>query len=208
VNGALLRSFDGLASRIDATGARRVGFTSTLLGEGVSTIAVGTALALAAMRAERVLLIDANWLQPSLSADAGLERAPGLADHLAGHVRLVDVVRQSARDRLAFVPIGNRTVARPSLRSLAVLLASQVDDYQTVVIDLPPVLAGETYVVPWTSLLDRVFVVLREAATPLSHVRMALEKIDLGTPQIVLNRTAHAGAELPTRLLAPLAKQA
>ncbi|MGH2490348.1 MAG: hypothetical protein ACRDF9_02465, partial [Candidatus Limnocylindria bacterium] len=71
------RTFDGLASRIDATGLRSVGFTSALLGEGVSTIALGTALALAAQRHDTLLLIDANWIQPSLSADADLESAPG-----------------------------------------------------------------------------------------------------------------------------------
>src|SRR5207237_252926 len=40
----LPRSFDGLASRVDATGFRSVAFTSALAGEGVSTIALGTAL--------------------------------------------------------------------------------------------------------------------------------------------------------------------
>ena len=39
----ITRMFDGLASRIDAAGYRTVGFTSALLGEGVSTIALGTA---------------------------------------------------------------------------------------------------------------------------------------------------------------------
>ncbi len=208
MSGALVRTFDGLASRVDATGARSVGFTSALLGEGVSTIALGTALSLAAMRPEKVLLIDANWLQPSLSTDAGLDAASGLADHLAGRARLEDLVRPTTQAGLAFLPLGDRTLARPSLRTLAALLASEVEAYQTVLVDLPPVLAGESYLVPWTSLLDRVFVVLREAATPLSNVRLALDKIDLATPQIVLNRTAHLGAELPLTSLAPLAKQA
>ena len=44
---SMTRAFDGLASRLDALGARSVGFTSALLGEGVSTVALGTALSLA-----------------------------------------------------------------------------------------------------------------------------------------------------------------
>ena len=202
MNEALVRSFDGLASRIDASGARTVGFTGSLIGEGVSTIAIGTALALAALRPEKVLLVDANWIHPSLTADAGLESAPGLADHLAGKRDLASVIRPAALEHLAFVPLGSRAASRPTLRSLAAFLASDLGGFDTVLVDLPPVLAGEAYVLPWATLLDHMFVVVREAATPLPMVRLALEKIGLATPQIVLNRTARA-VELPRALLTP-----
>jgi tyrosine-protein kinase Etk/Wzc len=203
MNDTLVHSFDGLASRIDAGGARTVGFTGALLGEGVSTIAIGTALALAALRPEKVLLVDANWIHPSLSADAGLESAPGLADHLAGKADLASVIRPAAREGLAFVPVGNRSVFRPTLRSVAAFLANGVPGFETVLVDLPPVLAGESYVLPWATLLDHVFVVVREAATPLPMVRLALTKIGLATPQVVLNRTAGDDSELPKALIAP-----
>jgi hypothetical protein len=55
-------------------------------------------------------------------------------------------------------------------------------------VDLPPVLAGEAYVAPWVSLLDHLLIVVREGATPLPVVRQALEKLDLATPEVVLNR--------------------
>ena len=199
----IVHAFDGLASRVDATGFRTVGFTSALLGEGVSTIALGTALALAALRQEKVLLVDANWIQPSLTVDAHLEGTPGLADHLANGADLMAVVRPALRSHLAFLPIGDRTGTRPTLRALAAFLARDVAAFQTVVVDLPPILVGEAFLLPWTTLLDQLFVVLREAATPLKLVRQALDRIDLvAPPHIVLNRTTAPLVDLSATLRA------
>jgi succinoglycan biosynthesis transport protein ExoP len=198
---ALTRRFDALASRIDIAGLRSVGFTSALLGEGVSTIALGTALALAALRRPSVLLVDANWLEPSLTADARLDRAPGLADHLAGRADLAAVVRPASRG-VSFLPVGDRSAARPTLRELSTFLVTEVVGFNTVVVDLPPVLPGEALVLPWASLLDRLFVVLREAATPLGVARQALDRLTLAAaPDIVLNRREAPTAGILTKFL-------
>jgi succinoglycan biosynthesis transport protein ExoP len=197
----LTRTFDGLASRVDAAGLRTVGFTSALLGEGVSTIALGTALSLARLRSERVLLIDANWLQPSLTQDADLGSARGLADHLAHAADIAELIRPGRASGIAFLPAGNRDAARPTLRALSTLLANRVSAYPTVVVDLPPVLAGEPFVLPWAALLDQLFLVLREAATPVALVRQALGKLAPTTPHIVLNRGV-APSVVGARLLA------
>lgn len=198
---ALTRRFEALASRIDIAGLRSVGFTSALLGEGVSTIALGTALSLASLRRPKVLLVDANWLEPSLTADARLDRAPGLADHLAGRVELDSVIRPAARG-VSFLPVGDRSAARPTLRELSAFLVTEVAGFNTVVVDLPPVLAGEGLVLPWASLLDRLFVVLREAATPLEVARQALDRLALSSPpDIVLNRREAPTAGILTRFL-------
>jgi polysaccharide biosynthesis transport protein len=194
------RVFDGLASRVDALGFRSVAFTSALLGEGVSTIALGTALSLAELRQEPVLLVDANWLQPALSADAHRESSPGLADHLAAKSDLAAAVVRLPPAQLAFLPIGDRAAARPTLRSLASFLAIDAAAYKTVVVDLPPVLAGESFVLPWAALVDQLFIVLREAATPLPLVRDALGRIGLTSARIVLNRATASYANVPARL--------
>ena len=199
----LLHTFDGLASRIDAMGLKSVGITSALFGEGVSTIALGTALSLAALRQGSVLLVDANWIQPSLSGDAGLLSAPGLADHLAGSAELSAVVRPGSRSPLAFLPVGDRAAARPTLRSLSRFLTGGVAGCETLIVDLPPVLAGDTYVFPWAALVDRLFLVLREDSTPLPAVRQALDKLGATTPpQIVLNRGMAPSADAAAALVA------
>jgi polysaccharide biosynthesis transport protein len=195
------RAFDALASRFDVMGLRTIGFTSPLLGEGVSTIALGSALSLAALRRDGVLLIDANWLQPSLTLDARLEGAPGLANYLAHEVDLSGAIQPASAAGVAFLPIGERAAARPTLRGLSALLANDITEYHTVIVDLPPTLAGEPFVLPWAALLDRLFMVLREAATPLPLVRQALDRIDpTSPPDIVLNRGVASGSRIPTLL--------
>jgi succinoglycan biosynthesis transport protein ExoP len=195
-------AFVGLASRVDALGSRSVGFTSALLGEGVSTLALGTALALARLREETVLLVDANSLQPSLTRDAHLESSPGLADCLANKAHLGDVIRLPSRSPLAFLPAGTTTAAKPTLRTVSSLLTNDLAAYGTVVVDLPPILAGESVVLPWAALLDQVFLVLREAATPVPLLREALSKLGLATePRVVLNRAMAPSADVALGLL-------
>src|SRR5947209_595009 len=109
-------AFDGIASRVDASGFRSVGFTSAVLGEGVTTTTLGTALSLAALRGESVLLVDASWRQPSLTDDAAAGAAPGLAGYLAKKADLAALIRLASRSRLAFVPVGDRTCAGPPRR--------------------------------------------------------------------------------------------
>jgi len=195
------RVFDGLASRVDALGFRSVAFTSALLGEGVTTIALGTAMSLAELRQEPVLLVDANWLQPALSADARHESSPGLADHLAAKADLAGAIVPLSPAHLSFLPIGDRAAARPTLRSLAAFLAVEAAAFKTVVIDLPPVLAGESFVLPWAALVDQLFVVLRESATPLPLVRQTLSRIGLSaSASIILNRATASYADVPVGL--------
>lgn len=199
----MTRAFDGLASRIDALGARSVGFTSALLGEGVSTVALGTALSLAELRGDEVLLVDGNWLQPSLSEDAGLDAAPGLADRLARSTELDAAIRRTPGSRIAFLPIGDRTSTRPALRALGSFVASETGSFETVVVDLPPILAGEPFVLPWAAVLDQICVVLREEATPLPVLRQALGRLHaVHAPCIVLNRAKPSSVDVPAKLLA------
>jgi Mrp family chromosome partitioning ATPase len=203
----ITRTFDGLASRVDSMGLRSIGFTSALVGEGVSTIALGTALSLVRLRAEPVLLVDANWLQPSLTADADLTSAPGLADCLARKAEIGAAVRPVAYPGLSFLPAGDRVAARPTLRAITGLLndvsvLGTDGAHPTIVVDLPPLLEGEPFVLPWAAVLDQVFVVLREAATPLQLARQALEKLGPATPQIVLNRATTPATVVRGSLLA------
>jgi polysaccharide biosynthesis transport protein len=198
----MIRTFDGVASRVDAAALRSIGFTSALFGEGVSTIALGTALSIAALRRDAALLVDANWIQPSLTLDAHLESAPGLAEYLAKKADLDRIIRPATRSRLAFLPVGDRALARPTLRTVTSFLAEDLSSFQTVIVDLPPLLAGEPFVLPWAALLDQIFVVIREAATPLPVLRRALAKAGLGAPQIVLNRAMPPSVERSALLVA------
>jgi Mrp family chromosome partitioning ATPase len=202
-SGAVVHAFDGIAGRVDALGLRTIGFTSAVLGEGVSTVAIGTALALAALRQESVLLIDGNWLQPSLTADAHLKSVAGLAECLTRSAVVETVAQRRVGSRLHFLPIGDVATARPTLRMLSSFLANQIPASTTVVVDLPPALAGESLVLPWAALLDQIFVIVREAATPYPLVRQALATVGLAAQaQVVINRAIGSSAAQPAGMLA------
>jgi Mrp family chromosome partitioning ATPase len=182
-------AFDEVARRVDAMGLRHVGFMSAASGEGVSTTALGTARALAGLRRGAVLLVDANWLRPSLTADAGLESASGLADYLARRASLASVVQPAGRARVAFLPIGDRAAAEPTPPAVSSFLATDAASFQTIIVDLPHVPQGEAFVVPWASSLDGLFAVVRESVTQLALAHDTF--IALGLPKAplyVINR--------------------
>ncbi|OLC54455.1 MAG: hypothetical protein AUH85_11670 [Chloroflexi bacterium 13_1_40CM_4_68_4] len=198
-----LTSFERLARRVDAFGFRTIGFTSTVFGEGVSTTALGTASSLAALRNGDVLLVDANWMQPTLTTDAHLESVAGLADYLAKSVDLASVTRPTCVPGLDFIPLGDRTAVTQSRHALVSLLAEDAVRYHTVVVDLPPVLEGEPFVLPWAAALKQLFVVLHEGATPVALVRKALSRLEIATtPGIILNQTRENRGDLAADLAA------
>ena len=186
-------AFDVLATRIDGAHARTVGFTSAVFGEGVSTLALGTALSLATLQQEPVLLVDANWLQPSLTLDADLSLAAGLAEYLRAGAKGSYSPRPTSRSRLSFLPAGDHGGDHPPLRAAPSFLGAAMAEYGTIVVDLPPVLASEALVHPWAASLDRLFLVIHEAATPLSLVRRALSTFGPNAqPQVILNRSVRS----------------
>jgi Mrp family chromosome partitioning ATPase len=198
-DGRLCGLFDALATRIRSAELRTIGFTSAVFGEGTSTLALGTSLSLASLGPTPVLLVDANWLEPSLSSDAGVASEPGLADVLRGQADLGDALVPTGRPRLAFLGAGDLSEGRPPLAELSSLL-DQAVSFGTIVVDLPPALAGMSVVMPWVGSLQQLFIVVRTGVTPLALVRRAVEEVAVARPQVVLNgMPAGAAQPLPVR---------
>jgi len=118
--------------------------TSTRADEGATT----TALSLARCHARAggtVLLIDCDLARPRLQALAGIAADDGLADVLREDRTLDQVLRRDERSGMRFVTAGARAAeASDQLGSDAMraLLQQAAADYDLVVLDGPPVLAG------------------------------------------------------------------
>ncbi len=80
-------------------------FTSTTPGEGKTTVAVGTALALA-QAGWRVVLVDANLRSPAVAPLLGLSAGPGLSAVLKGTEDLSSVMQHHAASGLEVVAAG------------------------------------------------------------------------------------------------------
>jgi capsular exopolysaccharide synthesis family protein len=182
-----------LELRTEARRGNIVVFTSAHPGEGKSTIASNYAL-VASLTQQRVLLVDADLRHPALHELFNVPRAPGLVDALGdlatqaehrhrvrtlGHLELLTAGRE--------VPgIGDLM----SSRRMAEVLDAASAEYDTVVVDTPPVLAvSDAAGIAARPDADVVLVV--EQKTRRRAVVRALRELDVvgvGVLGLVVNR--------------------
>lgn len=87
---------------------RSIAVISPMQGDGKSTIALNTALALNEIQGPAVL-VDADLRRPSIHAKLGLSNALGLSDVLVGQATLDEVVQYDPRSGLAVITSGTAT---------------------------------------------------------------------------------------------------
>jgi len=181
----------GARAQTDASPVRSIAITSSIKKEGTSTVALGTALSFAGFDSSAsVLLVDANWLHPSLTDRAGLKAARGVADCLRDGYSGARAVVGTARRGLSLLPAGQFAEEAPPLGGLAALLAELRRDFAKIVVDLPPILVAPSLVVPWVDATERTYLVVRRGATPVALIKKAMAELPSGRPpQLILNRS-------------------
>lgn len=120
-----------------------IGVTSTMPGEGKSTVASNFAQLIAHAGA-RVLLIDADLRNPSLSRAIAPAVEHGLLDVVAKRKTLADLVIADPVTKLCFLPSGvtakilhtNEILASPAMRKV---IDVACHSYDYVIVDLPPI---------------------------------------------------------------------
>lgn len=190
--------FDTIAARINASpeALRSLGFTGAVTGEGASTVALGTAAALGDVQSGPVLIIDANWIDHTVTDGAGARDAAGLAACLRGSIQAKAAVIPTAHRNVSLLPAGVEN-DRPPLGELPSVFASLERDFRYVVVDLPPVLTATALVISWSVVLARLFLVVRADSGRASLVRNALSALaPVTTPALILN-AADARARRP-----------
>jgi polysaccharide biosynthesis transport protein len=122
--------------------SKAIVITSSLPGEGKSTIAMNLAVSLADSGV-RTILIDANLRRPALDEYMGIESGLGLTNVLIGQARIQDVIQPFGNSTLDLLPAG-QVPPNPSelLGSAAMdrLLKELLASYDMVLLDSPPVL--------------------------------------------------------------------
>ena len=171
-----------------------IGVTSTLRGEGRTTVALGLAAALAQEIPLPVVLLETDLERPSLADDLTLANR-GLCEYLGGELELDDLAQSTDLPGLRVIVAGDCEVAplkvlrSERLDKLVKILSQQS---AVVVVDLPPMATtGEAARV--ISQLDRVLMVVEAGKTPAKLVQSALELIpDEKLAGVLLNRTKPA----------------
>jgi tyrosine-protein kinase len=120
---------------------RAIVVTSSVAGEGKSTVAANLARVIA-RGGDPVVLIDADLRRPSLQTVFDLDEAIGLTQVLAGSISLVDVLQDGDEDNLRLIAAGrlphNPSELLGSQRMRA--LVAELAQANYVIIDSPPLL--------------------------------------------------------------------
>jgi len=198
--------YEGLASRLLIAGERGtfvVAVSSAVSGEGVSTVCLGLAMALAMSTTKRVVLVDANLRRPVLHERLGLPLQPGLHEVVAGN-DLIEWAPDSDEIFAALALDAQRTslpnlwlvssgepLAHPSAITTSggakTAILGLRNRYDYVIIDCPPLLTTVD-AATLCRVADAALLVVRAGITPREDVRRAQDSLQ-GAPilGVVLN---------------------
>ncbi|MDC7786719.1 AAA family ATPase [Rhodoplanes sp. TEM] len=169
-----IRSLKVAADLKDMIGANRViGITSTVPAEGKSVVAANLSQ-LIAHAGSRVVLIDADLRNPSLSRALAPGVVHGVVEVIAGRVAFADAVLTDRLTQLAFVPAGatakllhtNEVLASAAMKRFVDELRTS---YDYVILDFPP-LAPVVDVRATTALVDSYVYVIEWGRTRVDMV--------------------------------------
>lgn len=174
---------------------RAVGVTSALPNEGKSSIS----LALAASSAKsgvRTLLVDCDLRNSTLTKSwLGSARRVGLVDVLSGAAALQDALQLDEETQLHFLPCGlvnarSRVGDLMTSDGLATLICDLKDQYDLVIVDLPP-MSPVIDVAISQNFIDGYLIVIEWGQTKIASVNYALHKMPQvyeGAVSVVLNK--------------------
>jgi succinoglycan biosynthesis transport protein ExoP len=154
-----------------------IGITSALPNEGKSTIAASLAQ-LSADGGARVILVDCDLRNPSLSQELAPKGAPGLIDVITDGASLDDVIWSDPSTQLSFLPAG----ARSRLIHTSEIIGSEAmkrffvrlrESYDYVIVDLSPI-APLVDVRTATHLVDSFVFVIEWGKTKIHVAEHAL----------------------------------
>ena len=166
--------------------------TSSLAGEGKSTVTMNLAMSMA-QAGVKVCLIEADLRRPRVLDYMGLDGSFGLTDVLIGHADASDVLQQYGDTNLwvmgagAIPPNPSELLGSNQMRAV---LADLAQRFNQVIIDAPPVLPVTDAVV-LSKIVDGAIVVAGSGLVEneqLEHTLQTLESVNGRVLGVILNR--------------------
>ena len=178
---------------------RSIVISSSIPGEGKSTIAINLAVSMTDAGA-RVILVDADLRRPSIAEYLGIEGRVGLTTVLIGRAEVKDVVQPLGKTSLDLLPAG-QIPPNPSelLGSVAMadLLEHLSESYDMVLLDSPPLLPVTDAVV-LSNLAGGALVVVGVDRIHRPQLQQSLESLETAGAHlfgIVMNKIARREAD-------------
>jgi succinoglycan biosynthesis transport protein ExoP len=179
--------------------ARTIVITSSLPGEGKTTVAVNLAMVLAQSGA-RVLLIEADLRRPRVTRYLGMISGAGLSNVLASSAGLDELTQPFGDGNLVVLAAGpmppnpSEMLGSKQMRSL---LAEACESFDHVIIDAPPLLPVTDGAV-LSKVADGAIIIARHGVTTRAQLAQAasnLHRIDARLLGVLLNRIPPKAAE-------------
>jgi succinoglycan biosynthesis transport protein ExoP len=153
------------------------GVISCLPNEGKSSIAAAMAM-LIAQSGARVILVDCDVRNPSLSRALAPSAEIGLMDVLAGRAAFSDAIWTIPNTSMAFLPMVHNSALPNALEMLAseateTLFSLLRVKYDYVIVDLPPLVAGVDVHVT-SRIIESYLLVIEWGATKIDFVKHTL----------------------------------
>lgn len=174
--------------QLGADNITSVGVTSTVRGEGRTTVALSMALVLAEYGIETTL-VEMDIANQALGHRLAVAKYPGLIDLADGRSSLQDVMRPISPG-VSFIPAGQLHGTVPRLLT-QVAKADVLDDIaatgRAVVADLPPLLSNSAGHQA-ANLMAEVVLVVRAGVVPASSITEAVAGLNVA-PKVLVNGT-------------------
>jgi capsular exopolysaccharide synthesis family protein len=158
---------------------KKVLITSTIPQEGKSTVANNLACTLARKKQQKTLLLEGDLRRPSLAAQFGFGKLPGLCEWLSGQTETINIYRLEGLG-LWILPAGSAPENPLELMQsgkLATLMQQLEGWFDWIVIDSPPVLPLADASL-WSRVADGVLLVTRKGTTEKQQLQRGLEVIE------------------------------
>ena len=160
--------------------SRAVMIASVEASAGTSTVAREFASTLALNGEVKTLLIDANLRKPVIHGAFGVQRTPGISDHILANAPLEGCLRNSGVPNLTILPAGRPAVAPPRILTdprIDGMLSELRGRFDLIIIDSAP-LVPFAEGVQLSQKVDGVVLVIRSATTRQASAQRVLALLD------------------------------
>jgi Mrp family chromosome partitioning ATPase len=194
----------GISEDIDQRPApRSVLFISADAGDGKSTLLAGLAL-VQSEAGERVVIVESDLRRPIQAELLGVDGSQGLAEVLAGSVRVQDATQTvhptpqaGGGGAVSVLPSGGAVSNPPALlagRAMPMLLSSVAEEFDYVLIDAPPPLEVSD-VLPLLPMVDAIVIVARVGHTGETSARRLVDLLSRAPHAPILGVIANDASE-------------
>jgi Mrp family chromosome partitioning ATPase len=189
VNSAIVEGCRAASLKIGGPGLSRLGITSSIRGEGRTSVALAMAIVQQEDYGRSVALLDLDLDNPQLARRIGVRPWPGIAELARGGISLDDVLQPIGKGVVA-VAAGAAGAGAPRIIT-DILRTDLIDrigrDFDVVIADLPPLL-GSSFGHAVAGWFPDLLLVLRSRVTPLARLKEATAHLPV-EPKVLLNGT-------------------